>query len=146
MPCQSGFAEVACLYPMTKKLKTTDVFSKEFIQEMKEKLLTMQTDLMAKLGIMAPKSPATNADPDATYPEYGDEDEDNVHEIEEFVVNQNVKIEYEKELRDVEEALERMKKNTYGICKYTGEAIPEERLRVRPTSSSSVAAKTAFKP
>lgn len=131
---------------MPGTLKTSDVFSPEFIKEMEEKLLELREELQQKVKKMETRNTGDAAKPDAEYPEYGDEEEDNVHEIEELVVNQNVKIEYDKELRDVEEALGRMKKGTYGICKYTGEKIPEERLRIRPTSSASVAAKSAFKP
>src|SRR3989338_3694373 len=112
---------------MPSQLKTTDVFSAEFIKEMEEKLLTLRGELEGKIKKMESRNTGDAAKPDAEYPDYGDEEEDNVHEIEELVVNQNVKIEYDKELRDVEEALGRMKKNTYGICKYTGEKIPEER-------------------
>lgn len=131
---------------MADVLKTTDVFSEEFIAEMKEKLLALHVELAQKLKKMEARNTGEATKPDAEYPEYGDEEEDNVHEIEELVVNQNVKMEYDKELRDVEDALKRIEKNSYGICKYTGEKIPEERLRIRPTSSASVAAKTAFKP
>ncbi|MEK7108241.1 MAG: TraR/DksA C4-type zinc finger protein [Patescibacteria group bacterium] len=131
---------------MAAPLKTSNLFSVEFLKEMEEKLLELREELQQKIKKMEARNTGDAKKPDAEYPEYGDEEEDNVHEIEELVVNQNVKIEYDKELRDVEEALERMKKGTYGICKYTGEKIPEERLRIRPTSSASVAAKSAFKP
>ena len=131
-----------------KKTTTQDLFSKEFIAEMKEILEQQKAELEQKLGILGTKSPAEgeDVDVDGTYPDYGDEEEDNVHEIEEFVVNQNTKVEFEKQLRDTLAALKRMDDGTYGICKYTGEKIAEERLRIRPATSSSVAAKSAFKP
>lgn len=131
-----------------KKQTTKDLFSAEFIAEMKQKLEEQKADLERKLGILGTNSPAAgeDVDVDGTYPEYGDEEEDNVHEIEEFVVNQNTKVEFEKQLRDTDAALERLKDGTYGICKYTGEKIQEGRLRIRPATSSSVAAKSAFKP
>ena len=124
---------------------TQNLFSSAFIEEITAKLLSLKGELEAKLGKFAHK--AENAElPDGTYPDYGDDDDDTVHEIEEFIVNQSVKDSYEKELRDVIAALERIEKGTYGICKYTGEKIDENRLRARPTSSSSTEAKSVFKP
>lgn len=126
----------------SKDKKTAGLFKAAFIKEMNEKLLEMQADLQKKLGL-------TEADTDeqhGTFPDYGDEEDDNVHEIEGFMVNENLKTQYEKELRDVQSALKRMKNGTYGICKYTGEKISEKRLQARPTSSSSVQAKEGFQP
>ena len=37
-----------------------------------------------------------------------------------------------KRIRDIEEALVRIKKKTYGICHETGETIPDARLRAKP--------------
>ena len=124
---------------------TLDLFSKEFIEEITAKLLSLKEELEAKLGKFSHKSEDQTL-PDGTYPEYGDDEDDSVHEIEEFIVNQSVKASYDKELRDVESALERIKKGTYGICKYTEDKIDENRLRARPTSSSSAEVKSVFKP
>lgn len=113
--------------------KTADLFKPEFIEEIKKKLQESRKELHGKLGLQ-------------TFPDYGDEEDDNVHEIEGFLVNESLKAEYEKELRDVEAALKRIKAGTYGICKYTGVKIDEKRLQARPTSSSSVEAKESFQP
>lgn len=113
--------------------KTEDLFKPDFLAEIKAKLEESKKDLHAKLGL-------------ETFPDYGDEEDDNVHEIEGFIVNEGLKTEYEKELRDVEAALKRLKEGTYGICKYTGVKIDEKRLLARPTSSSSVEAKESFQP
>jgi len=37
-------------------------------------------------------------------------------------------------LREIEEALERIRKGTYGICEGSGKPIPIERLKVMPTA------------
>ena len=126
----------------TKEKKTKDLFKADFIKEMNGKLLELREDLQKKLGLTT----SDTEEQHGTFPDYGDEEDDNVHEIEGFMVNENLKAQYEKELRDVESALERMKDGTYGICKYTGEKIDEKRLRARPTSSSSVQAKEGFQP
>lgn len=124
---------------------TQTLFSSEFIEEITAKLEKMKEELEGKLGKFSHKSEDASL-PDGTYPDYGDEEDDSVHEIEEFIVNQSVKASYEKELRDVESALKRIENGTYGICKYTGDKIDENRLRARPTSNSSAEVKSVFKP
>lgn len=126
----------------SKDLRTQDLFEPAFIEEMAAKLREMKTELEKKLGIFK----SDTEEQHGTFPDYGDEEDDNVHEIEGFLVNESLKAEYEKELRDVESALRRIDEGTYGICKYTGKKIDEKRLRIRPTSSSSVEAKEALQP
>jgi RNA polymerase-binding protein DksA len=47
----------------------------------------------------------------------------------------------QKYLEQVDEALERIENNTYGICKVTGEIIPKERLEAVPVAKYSVKGK-----
>lgn len=124
-----------------KQLKTTDVFSAEFIDQIKGILTTEQTKLEKELSQFAHKNPHAEDDYDANYPEYGDEEDDNAREVADYAVNKTLEVTLEKKLRDVHSALKRIENNTYGICKYTGEPINEKRLLARPTSSSSVNAK-----
>src|SRR5699024_4109830 len=49
------------------------------------------------------------------------------------------------QLREVNEALERMKDGTYGICVDTGEEISYERLKAKPYSKRTVQAEENFK-
>ena len=51
----------------------------------------------------------------------------------------------EKELRDVNKSLDRITKDKYGICNHCGNPIEEERLKIRPTSSSCVSCKKKLK-
>lgn len=127
---------------MTAKQKTAtslDFFSQDFLDEMKALLLTMLDETEAELKQFTHKG--ENGDFEADFPDYGSEEDDDVKEVEAFMVNKPMQLVLEKKLRDVQKALTNLEKGTYGICKYTGEAIDERRLRARPTSSSSVAAK-----
>lgn len=125
-----------------EKVLTQDkAFSKEFLAEMKELLVAEQNKLEGELGKFTHKNPNVESDFEADMPEFGDETDDNVQEVEQYTVNKPLEIVLEKKLRDVKAALKRMNEGTYGICKYTGKAIDERRLRARPTSSSSVEAK-----
>jgi RNA polymerase-binding protein DksA len=53
----------------------------------------------------------------------------------------NMAIRQRKFIRDLENALVRIKNKTYGICTTTGELIPEERLKAVPTTTKSILAK-----
>lgn len=107
------------------------------MDEMNEVLLKEKEEIEEKLGRTAVKNPHNKNITEAAFPEYGDDEDDNAHEIEEYIVNQETEEILEKKLRDVNAALGRIKDGTYGICKYTGEPIGEARLRARPTSSTS---------
>lgn len=49
----------------------------------------------------------------------------------------------EKYIRQIDEALERIKNETYGVCRITGKLIGRERLEAVPTTTISVEAKLA---
>lgn len=127
---------------MTAKQKqptSLDFFSQEFLDEMKTILTAMVAETEEEIKHFAHKG--EDGDFEADFPDYGSEEDDDVKEVEAFMVNKPMQLVLEKKLRDVQKALTNLEKGTYGICKYTGEAIDERRLRARPTSSSSVAAK-----
>ena len=97
---------------------------------MEQKLLEEKTALDAEINKI------NQSDVD-----FGSEVDDDVHEVEQNTVNRTLKVTLEKKLRDVLAALGRIADGSYGMCKYTHKPISEERLRARPTSSSSVDAK-----
>ncbi len=48
----------------------------------------------------------------------------------------------QKLLKKIDEALDRMKKSTYGICERCEEEIPYQRLKARPVTTLCIACKT----
>jgi DnaK suppressor protein len=48
----------------------------------------------------------------------------------------------QKLLKKIDEALDRMNKNTYGICERCEEEIPYQRLKARPVTTLCIACKT----
>lgn len=79
---------------------------------------------------------------DAAYPESGgNSDDDNAMEVSEYSDELSLDARLEKELRDVQKALESIEKGTYGICKYCKKDIQEKRLEARPASSSCISCK-----
>jgi len=78
----------------------------------------------------------------AKFPEFGDKPDENAQEISEYTTNIATEQVLEKNLRDINNALERIENGTYGICKYCGRTINEKRLLARPTASTCIECKT----
>ena len=77
----------------------------------------------------------------AKFPDIGDKPDENVQEIDEYTTNLATEKVLESTLRDIDNALERIKKGTYGVCKYCGKEIGEKRLLARPVASACVECK-----
>lgn len=114
--------------------KKTSAFSTAFLAQIKASLEEEQTKLTAELGQFTDH----NDGKDTSFPEYGDNLEDNAQEVTDYLSNKPVEMTLEKSLRDVKTALKRVSEGTYGICKYCDKPIAEKRLLARPTSSSCV--------
>lgn len=108
-------------------------FSKEFLAQIKEQLLSERTKIMNEL--------ANNPETSGQFPEYGDNLEDNAQEVTDFLSNKPVEMALEKTVRDINSSLKRLAEDKYGICKYCDKPIGEKRLLARPTSSSCVSCK-----
>lgn len=117
---------------------------KEFVQEMEENLMREKGRLEKELAEFAKQNPKNAGDYDATFPNMGDKEDENAEEVDTFSTNLTLERTLESSLRDVEKALDRIKKNNYGICKYCSKEIDEKRLRARPSSSSCVECKKSF--
>ena len=72
------------------------------------------------------------------YEDFGDDRDDNASEVEEYSDNVALENNLEKQLRDVNDALEKMVQNTYGICENCGEDIDIERLKAYPAAKSCI--------
>ncbi len=127
-------------YPNPVLMAKTKAHSEAFVSEMRTVLQKEKEKLAAALSRLSNKNSSTNAY-EAHFPDYGDDEDENAIEIADYTNNIQVQQELEKAVRDVDTALDRIDKGVYGICKYTGELISEDRLRARPTSTSSVASK-----
>lgn len=116
--------------------------NEQFVQEMQERLEKELAQLMKDLSGFAEQDPkATRTDFVSKFPEYGDDEDENANEVATYSNNIALENKLEKEVRDIKNALERIKKDGYGVCKYCKTDITEDRLRARPTSTSCVACK-----
>ncbi len=117
-----------------------------FLEKVKGLLLKQKATLEGDLSKFAKKDKkAAETDYDSTFPDYGDSEEDNAHEVADYEANLSIEHDMEKTVRDVDSALKRITKGTYGICKYCKKMIDEKRLLARPTSSACIECKKTIK-
>jgi len=117
---------------------------KEFITEVEAKLKEEADRLTHELAEFAKQNPKNIEDFDAKFPNMGDKEDENAEEVATYSTNLTLERTLESNLRDAQQALNRIKKGTYGICKYCNKEIDEKRLRARPSSSSCVECKKKF--
>lgn len=114
---------------------------KEF-EKIKEELIKKKEQLMRDLQDLSKKDEHEEDNRSAFFPEYGDKPDENAQEISEYstvVVAERV---LEKSIEEIDETLNRMENNVYGVCKYCGGEIGQKRLMARPTASSCIDCKT----
>lgn len=111
---------------------------KKFLQQQKEKLEQKKKELEDSLKSFAQKDKIQKDDWDTKFPRFGDQSrghadiEENADEVEEYENTLPVEYALETALRDVNEALEKIKTNNYGICEKCKREIEKERLEIVP--------------
>jgi DnaK suppressor protein len=110
----------------------------KFLKEMEAELKSSKTKLESQLEELSTKNSKNPNDYNATFPNFGDAEDENAAEVTTFSNNLTLERTLETELRDAKKALESLAAGTYGVCKYCRKQIDEKRLRARPTSSSCI--------
>lgn len=118
--------------------------TKDFIKEVETLLVQEESKLRGELAEFAKQNPKNSDGYDMEQPNMGDKEDENAEEVNMYSTNLTLERTIEGSLRDVEKALERIKKGTYGVCKYCNKPIDEKRLRARPASSSCIECKKSF--
>lgn len=109
--------------------------NKESIETAKQRLENTKAQLEQELSSFATKDPAVKGDWDTKYPRVPEGDlEDAAGEVEEYSTKLHIEFSLEKQLKEVDAALERIAKGQYGICENCSKEIPEERLLAMPES------------
>jgi len=112
------------------------------LKQIKTDLLKRKEQIKKDLADLARKDSHETDNRSTAYPEYGDKPDENAQEISEYSANVVTEKVLEDSLEDIDGALNRLEKGTYGICKYCQRPISVKRLQARPTASSCVACKT----
>ncbi len=107
------------------------------LAELKEKLLAEKTRLETELGRFA-KPTGAEGDYETNFEDIGTDPDENASEVEEYVDNLGLENNLEGQLRDVNDALAKMERGTYGVCEKTGQEIGLDRLRVYPAARTIV--------
>jgi RNA polymerase-binding transcription factor DksA len=117
------------------------VLSPKFITEMKSLLVAEKEKLETELSHIAHRNPQAAGAYQTEYKDVGSDEGENAYEVAQFSDNLSLEQELESALKDVNSGLKAIEKGSYGTCKYCAQAITEQRLRIRPTSTSCVACK-----
>ena len=80
--------------------------NQEILNQIKQQLLTKKQALAEKLSQFAEKNPDRQDDYQTKFPNYGDEEEENVAEVATFVNNLSLEQNLEAELQEINKALE----------------------------------------
>lgn len=129
---------------MAKK-QTIIHIDKEVLEEIKKSLEKRRDKIKMELDKFTKEDKYEHEKHKTIFPEFGDKNDENAIEIAMFTDNLSIGKSLEYILRDIEDALQRIKKGSYGICKYCHQPISQERLKIRPVSSACIKCKKKIK-
>lgn len=109
----------------------------KLLAELKHKLLDEKARLERELERFA-KPTGAEDDYKTSFENIGTDPDDNATEVEGYVDNLALENNLENQLRDVDRALEKIGKGTYGICEKTGKEISVERLKIYPAARTEI--------
>jgi DnaK suppressor protein len=107
--------------------------TKKILEELKLKLKQAKQSLENQLRSFAKKDPNLKHDWDTKFPKFdGGHLEEAADEVEEYSSLLPVEFSLETKLKDINLALEKIKKKKYGVCEKCGKIISQKRLNVSP--------------
>ncbi len=101
--------------------------------DIRRDLLRQRMDLLEEAGIVLTNRPELAAFPDLSDQATAEVDQN---------FSLRLKEREQKLLKKIDEALDRMKTRTYGICERCGQEIPYKRLKARPVTTLCIECKT----
>lgn len=115
--------------------------NKKLLEQFKKKLLAEKADLENQLGGIGRRNPGVAGNWEATTGdiEVDSADENEVADkLEELEENTGIVTQLDKQLVEVNAALDRIEKGTYGICEKCDKPIEDDRLLANPSSRISI--------
>jgi len=103
------------------------------LNELKEKLIQERERIKEELSRIAKPTKDAN-DYNTTFNNIGDDEDENASEVEEYTDNLALENVFEKQLKEITEALEKIELGTYGKCENCQADIAIERLRAYPAA------------
>jgi RNA polymerase-binding transcription factor DksA len=107
------------------------------LKKIKERLESERKTIEEELQRFAEKDKKLKDDWDTKFPKFdssfgGQQPEDAALEVEEYVSKLPIEYSLEIRLRDINNALDKIKKGNYGKCEKCGKKISKERLEIAP--------------
>jgi DnaK suppressor protein len=115
--------------------------NKKDAQVFKNKLLAEKAELEGELASIGQKNPTAKNGWEASTREMEVDkaDENEVADkLEEYEGNTNILSQLDNQLTEVNTAIEKIEKGTYGICEKCGKPIEKERLEANPSARVSI--------
>lgn len=115
--------------------------NKKDTEKFKIKLLAEKAQLEEEMSGIGSKNPNTPGawDPSAATMEVDNADENEVADkLEEYEENSGILTQLENQLNEVNGALDRIEKGTYGLCEKCNQPIEEDRLEANPSARISI--------
>lgn len=112
--------------------------NQEILDELKSALEKEKATLTEELRSVAHPDKKVKGDWDANYKDLGVGWDENSQEVTEYATRLPLEHELEVQLSEVNAALEKITKGSYGICEKCGAAMDIERLRAEPSARSCV--------
>jgi DnaK suppressor protein len=125
----------------TKKTIVNDL-DQDTINQIKKELTLKKAEIIKDLGSIEQDNDGSNSDHRVKFPNYGTKSDENAQEVGEYTTNLATEKILESTLRDIEGALSRIEKGSYGICKYCSQPIGKKRMQARPVASACIACRT----
>jgi len=117
------------------------MISKNFLLKIKQKLKTTKASLEEELKKFAQEDKNLKGDWDTRFPKFNSNSssqtmEDAVDEVEEYISKLPIEYTLETKLKDINSALEKIKKGNYGKCEKCLKPITKKRLEVCPEAKT----------
>lgn len=106
----------------------------KFIAERKQDLEKRRSELLKQLNLDAVQ--VAEHDYDAKFEDFGDKEDENAAEVATFEKNLSLEKTLEISLYNVDKAIKKIEKGSYGVCEKCEGAIKPDRLKAFPSATS----------
>lgn len=110
---------------------------KNELTELETKLLAEKKRIEEELGRIAKPSDKSGSY-ETEFDNIGTHEDENASEVEEYTDNLALENTLEKQLKDIDEALEKISLGTYGFCENCKQEIDIERLKAYPAAKNCI--------
>lgn len=98
----------------------------------KEQIESIKKILLAKIEYLESKLSKSGATP---FPDYGEDEESAVSEVEDYDTNLGLNNDLEKDLNAARTALKRIEEGNFGVCQKCGRQIERKRIEAYPAAA-----------